>query len=191
MLWGILVVLVLGGGAYAFYKKSQKSQPKQLPKPARTLTTLRVNDIVTWLDQDFLVEGKLVYSEDGDEWYDFRLVDGDEVVWLAVEDDDELETAFFRMVDDLSFTSRPPEEILYEGVRYRQQERGTAQVTKHGKTGKKSAGTVKYFEYEAPGGKYLSVEQWGENFEVSVGEEIRPSNLEILPGDEVSDSEYL
>ena len=192
MLW-FIVAAVLAGGAYAAYKygkkankKLSKKSQKALPKGPRNLLNLQVNDIVSHFMTDYMVEGKLIYSEDGDEWYDYMLVDGDKTVWLSVEDDDRLEVSLFHEIDDLNFTSKPPEFITYQGLKYELEEWGKARVTRVGQTGTKQGMSCKYFEYEAPGGKYMSIEQWGEgSFEVSIGEDIRPNELEILPGDEV------
>lgn len=130
----------------------------------------------------------MTYNDDGDEWYEYMLVDGDDTVWLSVEEDDRLEAALYRTVTDLTFSSKPPEFVEYEGERFELEEWGRAKVTRIGETGDKRGGTlsVTYYDYEAPGGRLLSVEQWGEGeYEVSVGESIRPNELEILPGDEV------
>jgi len=189
ILW-ILIGLVLAGGAFAAYKVGQrKKEPKALPRPnKRTVLTLQVNDIVTHFTTDYLVEGKLTYNDEGDEWYEFMLTDGDDIVWLSVEEDDRLSVAMFREVEDLKFTSKPPEYIDYDGERYQLEEWGRAKVTRTGQTGTRQAGSVTYYDYEAPGGELLSVEQWGEgSFEVTKGQSMRPNEFEILPGDEVSD----
>lgn len=184
----IVLGLVLAGGAFYALRSSQK-KPKALPRnEPRSLMTIKVNDIVTHFTRDYLVEGKMTYNDDGDEWYEYMLVDGDDTVWLSVEEDDRLEAALYRTVTDLTFSSKPPEFVEYEGERFELEEWGRAKVTRIGETGDKRGGTlsVTYYDYEAPGGRLLSVEQWGEGeYEVSVGESIRPNELEILPGDEV------
>ena len=104
------------------------------------------------------------------------LTDGDDTVWLSVEDSDRLEVAMFREVEDLKFTSKPPEFIEYEGHRYQLEEWGRAKVTRVGQTGTRSGMNCTYFDYEAPGGRLLSVEQWGEgSFEVTTGQAVRPA----------------
>lgn len=185
----IIIGLALAGGAFYAYRAGKK-QPKALPRNStRTLLNIQVNDIVSHFTRDYLVEGKMTYNDDGDEWYTYMLVDGDDTVWLSVEEDDRLEASLYRDVSDLSFSSRPPEHVEYDGARFELEEWGRAKVSRVGQTGDKKGGTlsVTYYDYEAPGGRYLSVEQWGEGeFEVSVGESVRPNELEILPGDEVS-----
>ena len=55
-----------------------------------------------------------------------------------------------------------------------------------GETATKRGKQCTYFEYKAPGGKSLSVEEWGEgSYEVLLGEEALAHAFEILPGDEV------
>ena len=190
----LLILLGLGlvGGAFYAFKKGQNKQPKALPMPAaRTLLTLQVNDIVTHFTSDYLVEGKLTYNDDGDEWYEFMLTDGDDTVWLSVEEDDRLEAGLFRVVEDLKFKSKPPEHIEYDGHRYELEEWGRASVTRVGQTGIKKGMSCTYYEYEAPGDHYLTVEQWGEGeFEVAVGRSVNPTELELLPGDNVGSDQF-
>jgi len=193
MMW-IIVALLLGTGGFLFWKSSQgNGKQKALPKnKKRTLLNIQLNDIISHFGTDYTVEGKLVYNDDGDEWYEYMLVDGDDVVWLSVEEDDRLEAYLFREVTDLKIKGQPGEYITYEGDEYELEERGRASVTRHGRTGKKNAGSTKYFEYEAPGEKYMTVEQWGEgDFEVWIAEGIRRHTIVILPGDEIDGDDYV
>ena len=110
--WFIIAAVLLGGALIAMkVGQSSPKKPKALPAPStRTLLTMQVNDIVTHFDADYICEGKLTFKEDGDEWYEYMLVDGSRTVWLSVEEDDRLEVGLFEEVDDLKFTSKPPEQ---------------------------------------------------------------------------------
>jgi len=188
ILWILIGGALIGGGYFA-YRKSQQSggARKELPSsPSRTLMTLQVNDIVTHFDTDYIVEGKLTFREDGSEWVKALLADGGEQVWLSVEDKDGLVAGLSRAVDELSFTSRPPELITHGGHKYQLEKWGKAEVVQVGETATKRGKQCTYFEYKAPGGKSLSVEEWGEgSYEVLLGEEALAHAFEILPGDEV------
>ncbi len=184
----IVVLAAIGaavGGGYLAWKRRGAAPQKALPPPAeRTPITIQVNDIVSYLGTDYLVETVLIYDDDGDEWFAYRLVDGADVVWLSAEKDDSLEVGLYHEVSDLTFSAPPSDTIAYNGVDYTQDEWGRAMVTRISASGTKKLGSCTYFDYEAPGGKHLSVTQWGEGeFEVSVGESIRPTMLDILPGD--------
>jgi hypothetical protein len=149
--------------------------------------TIQVNDIVSHFGTDYLVENTLIYDDDGDEWFVHRLVDGDDVVWLSVEQDDSIEVGLYRDID-LGIGAPPGKEVRHEGVRYAQEEWGKAAVTRRTADGAKKLGTCTYFEYEGPGGEMLSITQWGEGeFEASIGTRVRPVELEILPGDLVGE----
>lgn len=157
---------------------------RSAPGP-KTVRSLALNDIVSHLGQDFMVEGKLVFLEDGDQWYEYMLVDGSEVRWLCVEDDDVLELSLYQVVRDLPLSSDPAETIEYQGVRFVLQERGVASMRREGKTGSRTAQTCTYWDYESAGGGdlLLSVERWGQSYEVSVGREVDEAALDILSGE--------
>lgn len=186
LIW-IVVLLALTGGAYYLYRISgQRALPaaeraKQLEARTSALG-LRPGDIVVHYDKEYLVEGKLTYSEEGWSWYEFMLVDGEEVVWLSAEDDDRLELAFSRELDDFTLDAPPGPSLTYQGVSYKLREKGRARMTSEGKTGKKSDAICTYFDYVAPGAKQsLSVEQWGQSFDVYLQTPVRESELDILP----------
>ena len=197
-----LILFGVGGFALYMFLKSGKSQPrvdgagggsslpvrsgaKALASPSgdKSPLHLALNDIVTHLDQDFMVEGKLTYREDGDEWWEFRLVDGSDEAYLCVEDDDKLEVSLWREIDLEIPASGPPESLVWEGDRYRCVEQGEASVTRDGKTGRKSGMACSYWDYEASGGKMLGVERWGKSYETWTGAELEEGRYDILPGD--------
>lgn len=150
------------------------------------LLNLKINDIVSYFGTDYIIQGRLNYWEDGYTWVTYMLEDGDEVQWLSVEEDDRLEVSMWEEVDDLHVSNPPPEFLEYRGQRFRMTERGEARVNKQGSTGQRKNGlNVKYYEYEGDGEEMISVELWGGEVDVSVGREIRPATLDILPGDQV------
>ena len=146
-----------------------------------SVQNLRIGDIVSHFEQDFVVEGKLDYNDDGWTWTTFMLVDSDVVKWLAVEWDDQLEVSIWEEID-LNVPAQPPEFLEYEGERFKMVEKGKARVAQTGTTGRRQGLEASYFEYEGDGDRSISVEVWGGDVEVSIGEDINPYSLEIYPG---------
>lgn len=194
-----VVLFIFAGLAFYFYRRSVALESqKQLPPgfqsageftPASALSSeaegslasLKIGDIVSYFDQDFVVEGKIDYNEDGWPWTCFMLVDGKNVRWLAIEEDDQLDVSLWEKID-LDLGQSPPEFIDYEGERFRLVEHGSARVAQTGQTGRRTGLNMEYFEYEGTSERGLSVEKWGREIEVSIGQSINPYSLEILPG---------
>ena len=152
----------------------------------RNVLNLQINDIVSHFGTDYIVEGRLDHWEEGWTWVTYMLKDGDKTRWLSAEEDDELEVSLWREIDDLHLSGpRPPEFLEWRGVKFRMVEYGTARINQQGRTGRKTGLSADYWEYEGPNGEMLSVERWGNEYEVSIGEEVNPYALEILPGDAV------
>jgi len=206
---GFVFLIVLFGvmvASFVFYRRSVEMERRQqlppgygggsftpagqLPGPSQggnNLMNLKLGDIVSYFGSDYTIEGRLNYWEDGDTWLTYMLVDGDDVCWLSVEEDDMLEVSMWREVRDLHLSAPLPEFIEYRGERYRMVERGQARVNQQGRTRNKTGLQMEYYEYESPSEQGLSVEKWGNEIEVSIGEEINPVALEIFPGDEISE----
>ena len=194
-----IIILLAAGFAFVMYRRSARaaggkagrlpagSTAKALPRKRVTVQNLALNDIVSWMGQDWMVEGKLTYHEDGDVWHEYRLVDGADVRYLSVEDDDTLEVSLWEEVDLRITGERPAETLELEGKSYRCSERGQARVTREGATGRKEGMSCRYWDYEGPGEDLLSVERWGGDWEVSKGHPLREGSYDILPGDLVED----
>lgn len=197
MLLTLIALIVVIVATVYFYKKTKSLENmKQLPpgfqsagdfQPVtevsgeRSIKNLQIGDIVTHFDQDFVVEGRIDYNDSGWPWTCFMLVDGDDVRWLAVEEDDQLEVSIWRETD-VVIQGSVPEFIEFEGEKFRMVERGKARVSQMGQTGTRRGMEMEYYEFEGQGDRYLSVEKWGQDIEVSVGEDVNPYALEILPG---------
>jgi len=197
MLTIITLVILVVASIFFFQQAKKMESQRQLPpgfqnagefKPVSELSSdepsianLKIGDIVTYFDQDFVVEGRIDYNDEGWPWTCFMLVDGDDVRWLAVEEDDQLEVSLWQKTD-IKLEGEPPEFIEFEGEKFRMVERGKARVAQTGQTGRRSGLNMEYFEYEGTSDRGLSVEKWGREIEVSVGHDINPYSLEILPG---------
>lgn len=175
-----------GSGAGGGYTPVGRQLDMDVPGGANLLN-LQLNDIVSHFGTDYIIEGRLDYWDDGDTWVTYRLVDGDDEVWLAVEQDDDLDVSLWREVKDLRPTNPMPEFLEYRGQRLRMVERGEARVNQQGKVARKTGVNLKYYEYEGDDDAMISVEDWGSgDVEVFWGEEVNPAGLDILPGDKVA-----
>lgn len=182
----ILGVLLAGAAVVIWYTSKSKQlgggqRPKQLE--SRNPFNLRLNDVVSYMDQDFIVEGKLTFSEEGWEWYEYKLADGRDIYWMEVDEEaGEWEVALYQEVDDLKISGKPPEQLDYHGERYSLAEKGHATMSREGDVGFKTLPQCRYFDYEGPEEKVISVEQWGQTYEVCAGEYLDEDMLEIMPG---------
>lgn len=203
-LMAIVMMGFAGMSFYFFFNARKQEQQQQLPPgyantftPARQLTSgqggdevtgtnlanLNLGDIVSHFGTDYIVEGKLNYWDEGYTWVTYMLVDGTNKRWLSVEEDDMLEVSLWDEIRDLPIQDEPPEFLDYRGERFRMVERGQARVNQEGKTGNKTGMEAIYYEYEGEGDTFISVERWGRSYEASIGKEIHPAELDVLPGD--------
>ena len=179
-----------GGGGYPGQTGGRQQQqgrqalpagPPKDPNAERSLQNLFVGDVVMYLDQDFMVEAHYLYDDGGWTWDDYKLVDGPQVCYMTVEEDDELEVSLNWVVDDLEVSLPLPNVIEYRGDTYRRRETGKAKVYKVGEAEEKPD-RCRYFEYQGPDGRTLGIEDYDGDIEVSVGEMVAPSSISFLPG---------
>ena len=160
-----------------------KQRRTKMPKKTSVLD-LHVGDVVSYDEVDYVVKNKIVYSDEGFEWFDYMLHDAatDAVVWLSAEDDDGLQVGIYHEVD-LDVTIPPvPRTITHEGRQYKQNEHSDAAVRVEREDATRSSQSrVEYWEYEAPGGHYLTVSRWGGDYEAAAGQAIKEYELKIFP----------
>jgi len=146
--------------------------------------SLQVGDVVSYDEIDYVVQNKITFEEGGDTWFDYMLVDAatESEIWLSAEDDDGVTVGIFREVD-LDVTVPPvPRSLTHDGHNYRQREHSNANVTVEREDAtRSSSSSVEYWEFEAPGERYMTVARWGGSYEVSVGESIEEYELKIYP----------
>ncbi|KKB39795.1 DUF4178 domain-containing protein [Bacillus thermotolerans] len=159
------------------------NRQKETPKvEKRTVSNLRIGDIVTYDLQDYQVVGKLRYNDSGFVWDAYQLQGETGVLWLGVEMDDELELGMYRTVK-LPLNEPIPKQVTHDGRKYRLEEHGTAYVKGEGRSQNVHGKEVKYFDFEDESGEhFLSVEVWGSEVEVSYGYTIEEYELKILAG---------
>ncbi len=208
MIWILLVLLTVVGASAAvgIAVNERRKQvgggpaPKQLSAGTgdklieRTVRDLRVDDVLTIDDKDFLCEGLISYDEDGHRWSGARVVDGTDIRWLYVGIE-RLGAGTLRMMtqdDTQAIAGYPPEALVIGEVRYVLDKRGAATCQLHGDVGplgdlKKDhpAGHVercRWWLYGAPGEDTLFVEQWGADYRVLRGKKTGDGTIELIPG---------
>jgi hypothetical protein len=164
------------------------------PGVERGLAELRLGDVVQHGGADYLVEGLMLYDEDGHGWSAARLVDGADERWLLVgmERVGDAALRLVRPEPRLEIAGHPPEYLTLDGVRYKLEKRGTASVQTRGDVGRlgplasrEAPGSVercRWWRYEGSGQRGIVVEQWGADFRVLAGATVGPGDLELMPG---------
>jgi hypothetical protein len=205
VIWILLVVLTVIGGVAAVgiaagdrKKQLATAAPKALAPGneaiERTVSELRVGDVLTIDGRDFLCEGAIFYDEDGHRWRAGRVVDGTDVRWL-VAGIERTGTSGLRLLaqdESTPITGYPPEAIVIGDVRYALDKRGTATCELRGDLGALGAlkkdrpeGHVercRWWLYSAPGEDTLIVEQWGGDYRVLRGKKIVEGTIDLIPG---------
>lgn len=183
VLIGILVIIAIAVG-YVLRQNKLSATPnrEELPPLERTLFTLQIGDIVQYFGTDWVVEGQLTYNEDGFTWLEYMLQDADRISWLSVEEDDLLEVQWLEPTNALEVGSNPPKDLTFEGEVFRCVSSGFAVMKRKGNIQRRRSEECHYYDYQGPGDRVLSIEDWDGEVEVTIGKKIRPSSLSLLPG---------
>jgi hypothetical protein len=192
MLWVLILLVTVLGGAFLGFRVAKQRRPA-LPAPdatallERTLKDVRPNDIVQYDGKDYLVEGVVLYEEDGHTWRCARMVDAGAAKWLLIGlERGGLLTARLLAPASLEVTGYPPESLDFGGATFKLDKRGTATASFQGEvTGLPGAGDggslrCRWWKYQAAGEKVLLVEQWGDIYRVLAGESVKPDDVELL-----------
>ncbi|SCL59420.1 protein of unknown function [Micromonospora citrea] len=147
---------------------------------------LKPGDIVEIRGTSYAVRGSIRLVEGGWSWAEHLLDDAAGVRrWLSVEEDPELELVLWAAEPGATVTPGAP-TIEFAGRRYNWDESGQARYTATGTTGLDPNGTMRYHDYQAPGGARLSFEAYGEaGWEVALGEVLHRADVMIYPQSEV------
>jgi len=207
MIWILIVILtVLGTSAAVGYAVNSRRRAlpggTQRALPAgdgdklfeRGLQDLRVGDVLTIDNKDFVCEGRVDYDEDGHRWIGARIVDGRDVRWLIVgiERAGTAPTRLMTVDAAMEMTGYPPEAIVAGDIRFALDKRGTATCKLTGDVGGLGAlkadrpeGHVercRWWLYSAPGEDTLIVEQWGADYRVLRGAKVNEGTIDLIPG---------
>ena len=181
-LFWLLIIVILVGVSIWYLTGGSRSRPATSGARQPGLLTLQLGDIVQYNNIDWAVEDKLIYNQNGWEWFDYLLQDGDRIGFLSVEDDDTLEVTFTEKVTDCPVEVPPPSSITYQQQIFNRSETGTATL-KRQRHPERPVETCQFHDYNGPNDAVMSVEVWNGSVEVSVGVKVRPYQLTFLPGD--------
>ena len=143
---------------------------------------LRPGDIVEIRQVPYTVRGSVHLVEGGWSWAEHLLDDAGGVKrWLSVETDPDLELVLWTAEPSATVTPGAP-TLDIAGRRYTWDESGQARYTATDGTGLDPRGTMRYHDYQAPGGARLSFEAYGEaGWEVALGEKLHRAEVMIYP----------
>ncbi|PWU50431.1 DUF4178 domain-containing protein [Micromonospora globispora] len=143
---------------------------------------LRPGDIVEIRQVPYTVRGSVHLVEGGWSWAEHLLDDAGGVKrWLSVEEDPDLELVLWTTEPSATVTPGAP-TLDIAGRRYTWDESGQARYTATEGTGLDPHGTMRYYDYQAPGGARLSFEAYGEaGWEVALGEKLHRAEVMIYP----------
>ncbi len=150
------------------------TQPTGVPE-ASGFTNLKPNDALSYESEDYVITGKLQWSEGASQWYTYLLGGGTGELWLFVEQGG-TSLAMMRPVQVPSDAGNPT--VTVEGAQWTLAGRGTATVSVTGASGSRGGLFVGYQRYQGPGG-FLWVEEWDEGPKAYLGQPERAENLEL------------
>jgi hypothetical protein len=187
MFWFIVIIIIAVSVTVLVMQQkgmilTGKNSP-ELPSGERNVFNLQIGDIVEYVGRDWVVEGRLIYEEEGTSWLEYMLQDGSDIRWLSVEEDDIVQVFFLETNHTLDITDSPPKQLNFAKDTYRLVNSGLADMRQEGTILRRNAQKCQYFDYKGSESKVLCVEFWGEEIEVTVGERVNPRSLRILPGD--------
>lgn len=186
LLIGAVVVLVI-----ALRKPRKAGQPAGRQDPLKFAEMPRFGPrelgpgaIVSHGGIDYVVRGSVTLREGPFVWWEHLLEGGTgDPLWFSVEEDEgRLELAMWHRQSGL--TLQPGGDHQFDGVTYREVERGHASYTTEGNTGLPPAGDMAYVDYASPDRTAkLGFEQWAPTmaWEVSVGRTVLPGELTVYP----------
>ena len=183
---GAILIVAVAGTLFVLQQRGvilTGNNKKELPSLERNLFNLQIGDIVQYIDRDWVVEGKLTYNVGGYIWFEYLLQDDNDIRWLSVDEDDRVEVAFLEPINQLEVSQNPPKQLTFANETYRCVDSGMAKMTRVGTTLRKNAERCEYFDYKGSNDNVLSIEIWDGEVEVTVGYQINPRSLTLLPGD--------
>lgn len=146
-------------------------------------TVLGPGAIITYGATDYVVRGTLTLKQGPYVWYEHMLDGGDGSSWLSVEiDEGQLELIWWTTRKGAGIA--PNSIVEFQGITYREQERGHANYTSAGTTGLPETGVMRYIDLaDDTEQNRLGFEGWAndESWEVSTGRRVLPGEFTVYP----------
>ena len=158
---------------------NKDEEPEIDPLKDLTLSNLKVGYLVDYDLKTWEVKSYHTYTFDGSKSQEWELDAGDDVIFLEREEDDKVEWNISRKIDfsalgqsvrdHIKQHEDPPEEIVYQGTRFRLSESGAGYFHPNNRV---AGDEMIFWDYEdSTEDHLLTIEQWDEDeFEASSGE---------------------
>jgi hypothetical protein len=151
--------------------------------PKRTLTTLRVGDIVSFDLNDYKVEGVTIYRQGGQHRFGYLLFDGMKTRYMIVDDRETVRVQVFETLEArLEKPDQINHEMVFENVAYYEIARGVASITVEGKSAFSQYDPVYWWLHQAQGGGLMLFEWQQGEIIIRVGQAIKPYEVSLLAG---------
>ena len=171
---------------FGLFKNKKEAQPQQ----PTGIVDVKVNDVVDYYMKSWEVQEEGEYDWGNNEFSkEFKLNSGDEILYLSILEDDELELTIFQKIkwSDIEGDLRsivnqynePPKELIKGGVKYHLADHGMARYCSITKDTDWS--NFSYWDYEDDSeDKLISIESWDGDFEISAGEYVEPFEFSVF-----------
>lgn len=150
----------------------------------RTLTNLRVGDIISYDLEDYKVEGVTTYRSGGQVKFGYLLT-GPRNGYLMVEQKETIRAFLYETLD--ARLENPEEinhEMIYDDVSYFEAARGESSVSVQGRSAFNAYDIVYWWLHMADQGGAMLFEWQSGEIIIRVGSKVKPSEVMILPGSE-------
>lgn len=145
---------------------------------ALQLHNLKMNDGVSYGGNDFLVQGRITYASQNATWRSYQLKDADQESWLWVDPTGQNVGVLHPVDVPAGATSQ--QTLTVAGEVFNQVEKGTAQATVEGPSGRTDGNWLAYARFASPSGNMLIVEQWGGAIRGYVGSRALPGEIQVF-----------
>ncbi len=149
-------------------------QPTGVHEPSQ-FAQLKPNDALSYEGEDYVVSGRLEWSEGATVWYSYLLGGGQGETWLLVEQGG-TQLSVMRPVPVPEGIGNPA--VTVEGAQWTLARRGTATVNVSSATGSRGGLFVGYLRYQGAGG-FVWIEEWDEGPKAMLGVSEHPESIEL------------
>lgn len=145
------------------------------PAEFLALTNLKLRDAVEWGNSDYVLTGKVTYTNPDGTFWAFLMQDGGKRQWLRVGPGTEI-----AMCQEIHLAAATPQSdtLVYDGQSYIRSDAATANVSVEGVGGARR-GSANYARYTADAGRRVWVEDFGTEIRSMAGQTVDASELKV------------